>query len=106
MNALVHTATVRERDNIASFGAGDDLPGGRAERRARGRAGNQVAPAGAVRSLTAAARRLAAQPGRGRAARRRILEEIELTSRRRRGGPRLTNGQVADFREMMNELRG
>jgi len=91
-------------DSLASFGSGNQA--GRAASRARGRAGRAVAPAGAHRSLRARANRLAATPGRGRAARRALLQEIDAAAQRRRGGPRLTNAQVASLTARLRALGG
>lgn len=101
MNASVHTAK-DWGENLASYGSGDTpANGGRAGRRAQGRAGRQVAPAGATRSLLGTARRQAATPGRGRRARQSLLEEIVQLAQRARGGSRLTNAQVASLRSRL-----
>jgi hypothetical protein len=105
MNALVHTAQEGGGLQLASFGSGNRAPGGRAAARARGRGGRQVAPAGAHRALRGAAARAANTPGRGRAQRRAILQEIDQAAARRRGGPRLTNAQIAEFRGRLARFR-
>lgn len=106
MNESVLTAQEGGGVVLVSFGSGDPASGGgRAGRRAQGRAGRQIAPAGAHRSLRGTANRLANTPGRGRARRRAILEEIDQAARRGRGGPRLTNAQVAEFRRRLAALR-
>jgi hypothetical protein len=68
-----------------------------------------VAPAGATRSVIGAARAAVNRSAGGgaRAQNRRaraILNDIEAASRRGRGGPRLTNAQVVDFRRRLRAI--
>lgn len=98
---VTFTPHVHGGGEVASYGSGDSAPGGRSARRAQGRQGGQVAPAGATRSLLASARRQASAPGRGRRARQTLLQEIEQAAQRARGGSRLSNRQVAAFRQRL-----
>lgn len=97
MSTFAPTAT-ESPGALASFGSGTGSRNQGA--RASGRGGRANAPAGATRSLVGRARASVNRAGNNAATRRRrqaLLAEIEAASRRSRGGPRLSNRQIADF---------
>lgn len=100
------TATEDVGDTLISFGSGTGSRNAGA--RSQGRGGRKVAPAGATRSLLGAVRREAERSSGNRTARSRraraLAAEAIAAAQRGRGGPRLTNAQIADFRRRLRAL--
>lgn len=97
-NALT-VATESGGVTLASFGSGNGSRAANA--RSAGRGGRLKGSTGSINSVRGRARRLAAQPGRGKASRRALLAEIEAAAS---GRARPTNRQIQQWRGRLFDL--